>query len=76
MAFNLAIGLTHNALGGIYTMPTSLSLFPRLPSHLKDYRPRSTSEAAVFIALTIAASSLELFDFPPWALITTFGIYS
>ena len=69
MAFNLAIGLTHNALWAIYAMPTSLSLFPRFRSRPKDYRPRFTSEAAVFVVLTTAATSLELFDFPPWALI-------
>lgn len=69
MAFNLALGLTHNALWGLYAMPASLSLFRRFPSRSKNYRPKFTSKAAVFVALMTAATSLELFDFPPWARI-------
>ncbi|KAF8801401.1 Per1-like protein [Phlegmacium glaucopus] len=69
MAFNLTLGLTHNALWGLYAMPVSLSFFRKFPSRPKNYRPRFTSKAAVFVALTTAATSLELFDFPPWARI-------
>ena len=67
MAFNLTLGLTHNALWGIYAMPASLSLLQRFPSRPKNYRPRFTSKVAVFVLLTTVATSLELFDFPPWA---------
>lgn len=69
MAFNLIIGFTHNALWGLYAMPVSLSLFRRFPSRPKQYRPRFVNKAIVFVVLTTAATSLELFDFPPWARI-------
>ena len=69
MAFNLVIGFTHNVLWGLYAMPASLSLFRRLPSRPKKYRPRFINKAVAFVVLTTAATSLELFDFPPWARI-------
>jgi len=69
MAFNLVVGFTHNALWGLYAMPASLSLIRRFPSRPKKYRPKFTNKAIVFVALTTAAISLELFDFPPWARI-------
>ncbi|KDR81958.1 hypothetical protein GALMADRAFT_135342 [Galerina marginata CBS 339.88] len=67
MAFNLALGLVHNALWAVYSLPTSISLLRRFPSHPKSYRPQFVSKAAVFVILTTAATGLELFDFPPWA---------
>ena len=69
IAFNLVVGFTHNALWGLYALPASLSLFRRFPSRPKKYRPRFVNKAAVFLTLTTAATSLELFDFPPWARI-------
>ena len=69
IVFNLVVGLTHNALWGLYVLPASLSLFRRFPSRPKNYRPRFINKAAVFLVLTTAATSLELFDFPPWARI-------
>ena len=69
IVFNLVIGFTHNALWGLYALPASVSLFRRFPSRSKKYRPRFVNKAAVFLALTTAATSLELFDFPPWARI-------
>lgn len=64
MAFNLALGLTHNALWLLYSLPTSI--IRRFPSQSKSYRPRFANKAAVFVGLTTAATALELFDFPPW----------
>jgi len=64
--FNLVLGLTHNALWLIYSLPASMSLLRRFPSRPKSYRPAIASRAALLVALTMAATSLELFDFPPW----------
>jgi hypothetical protein len=65
MAFNLIIGLTHNVLWLIYSLP--IPLIRRYPSQPKSYRPPFTINAAVFVVLTTSATALELFDFPPWA---------
>ncbi|KAF8071675.1 Per1-like protein [Lyophyllum atratum] len=67
MAFNLVIGLTHNALWLLYSLP--ISLIRRFPSRPKAYRPDYVGKAAIFVALTTAATALELFDFPPWGRI-------
>ncbi|KAF8968238.1 Per1-like protein [Flammula alnicola] len=67
VAFNLVLGLTHNALWAIYSLPASMSLIQRFPSRSKSYRPRFASKAAWFVVLTTGATALELFDFPPWA---------
>ncbi|KIP07488.1 hypothetical protein PHLGIDRAFT_415639 [Phlebiopsis gigantea 11061_1 CR5-6] len=66
MAFNLGIGMTHNVLWLLYSLPASLSLVRRFPGKPKSYRPTFASKAAVFVLLTTAATVLELFDFPPW----------
>ena len=47
IAFNLVIGFTHNALWGLYAMPTSISLFRRFPSRPKNYRPRLDRKSVV-----------------------------
>ncbi|KAG1846113.1 Per1-like protein [Suillus tomentosus] len=47
----------------------SLPLIRRFPFKSKTYRPSYTSEVAVFVVLTTAATTLELFDFPPWGRI-------
>lgn len=67
MAFNLAVGMTHNILWLVYSFPSSLSLIRRFPSRAKSYRPKFVSQAAVFVLVTTAATALELLDFPPWA---------
>jgi hypothetical protein len=69
MAFNLFVGLLHNFLWLLYSMPSSYSLVRRFPSRPKSYRPAFVTKAAVFVVLTTAATALELFDFPPWGLI-------
>lgn len=66
MAFNLSVGMTHNLLWLIYSLPSTLSLIRRYPGKSKSHRPRFVSKAAVFVLLTTAATALELFDFPPW----------
>jgi hypothetical protein len=63
--FNMVIGLSHNALWLVYSLP--ISAFRRFPSRPKSYRPAFVSKAGVFVVLTTAASALELFDFPPLA---------
>lgn len=65
MAFNLIVGLTHNALWLIYSLP--ISLLRRYPSQPKSYRPPFAVKAAFFVVLTTGATALELFDFPPLA---------
>ncbi|KAG6837238.1 hypothetical protein H0H93_012632 [Arthromyces matolae] len=67
MAFNLIVGLTHNALWLVYALP--VSLIQRFPSEAKSYRPKYANKAAVFVVLTTVATALELFDFPPWGRI-------
>jgi len=69
MAFNLAVGLLHNALWAVYSLPVSISLLRRFPSQPKSYRPKFVGEAGVFVLLTTGATALELFDFPPWGRI-------
>jgi post-GPI attachment to proteins factor 3 len=66
MAFNLVIGMTHNILWLIYSLPPSLSLIRHFPARANSYRPSYAWKAAVFVLLTTAATALELFDFPPW----------
>ncbi|KAJ7611721.1 Per1-like protein [Roridomyces roridus] len=63
--FNLVIGLSHNALWLVYSLPTSTSFIRRFPGRPKSYRPPFVTQAGIFVALTTAASALELFDFPP-----------
>ncbi|KAG7089598.1 hypothetical protein E1B28_011265 [Marasmius oreades] len=65
--FNLIIGLTHNALWLIYSLPSSLSLIRRFPNRPKSYRPPFLGSALYLVVLTTAATALELFDFPPVA---------
>ncbi|KAG8733004.1 hypothetical protein FRC12_019010 [Ceratobasidium sp. 428] len=62
MAANLMIGLIHNALWLLYPWG-SIQLFP---GHDKNYRPAFALQPAWFVLLTTLATSLELFDFPPW----------
>lgn len=69
MAFNLIVGLLHNILWLLYSLPPSFSLLRRFTSRPKSYRPPFATKAGVFVALTTAATALELFDFPPWSLI-------
>ncbi|KAG2139065.1 Per1-like protein [Suillus clintonianus] len=69
MAFNLTVGITHNLLWLLYSLPASLPLIRRFPYKPKTYRPPYAYKAAVFVALTTAATALELFDFPPWGRI-------
>lgn len=65
--FNTVLGLSHNILWAIYSLPTSMSFIRRFPSQPKSYRPKFVSKAAWFVVLTTAATGFELFDFPPWA---------
>jgi len=68
MAANLVIGIIHNILWLIFSLPKSPFHFP--PSHRlgKEVRthPRHAYKAAIFVALTMAATSLELLEFQPW----------
>jgi post-GPI attachment to proteins factor 3 len=69
MAFNLVIGMTHNLLWLLYSLPAALSVFQRFPYRGRSYRPSFVGKAALFVILTTAATALELFDFPPWGRI-------
>lgn len=66
MAFNLIIGMLHNILWLIYSLPSKASLISRFPARSKSYRPKCANQAGIFVLLTTAATALELFDFPPW----------
>ncbi|KAF7294588.1 Post-GPI attachment to proteins factor 3 [Mycena indigotica] len=52
--FNAVVGLTHNALWGLYAFPSSIPVFKRFPSRPKSYRP------------PFCDGVLELFDFAPF----------
>jgi len=62
--FNLALGLTHNALWLLFALPgrAPFSRFAMMP---RNYRPEHAGTAALAVALTTAATALELIDFPP-----------
>jgi hypothetical protein len=62
MTANLIIGLLHNALWLLYSWGP-IRLFP---GRDKKYRPIFALRPALFVLLTTLATSLELFDFPPW----------
>jgi hypothetical protein len=66
--FNLSLGLTHNFLWILYSLPSWLTLFRRYPSPTVEptHRPAFAWKAAAMVLLTTAASALELWDFPPW----------
>ncbi|KAI6037124.1 Per1-like protein [Pisolithus microcarpus] len=65
MAFNLALGLAHNLLWVLYSLPRPVSFLRRFPYAPKKYRPAYAYKAGLFVALTTAATALELLDFPP-----------
>lgn len=62
--FNVALGLTHNALWLLFALP-GRALFSRFAMMPRDYRPAHARTAAVAVALTTAATALELIDFAP-----------
>jgi hypothetical protein len=64
--FNLVVGLVHNILWLLYALPSSLSVIQRFPSRPRLYRPPFVTRPALCVVVTMLASSLELFDFPPW----------
>jgi post-GPI attachment to proteins factor 3 len=64
--FNLAVGLVHNLLWTIYSLPASLSLIQRFPYQSRTYRPSFVTQAGILVIFTTAATGLELFDFPAW----------
>lgn len=59
--FNLALGLAHHALWLLFAW-APFSRFATMP---RSYRPAHAGTAALAVALTTAATALELFDFPP-----------
>ena len=63
MAFNLVLGISHNILWLLYSLP--VVSFRRFPYASKTYYPRHIYKAGIFVFLTTAATALELFDFPP-----------
>lgn len=63
--FNLALGLAHHALWLLFALPGH-TLITRYATMPRSYRPLHAGTAALTVALTTAASALELFDFPPW----------
>lgn len=65
--FNLTLGLSHNALWILYSLPASMSILRRFPSKPKPYRPAFAGQAAFLVMLTMLATAFELHDFPPWA---------
>lgn len=66
IVFNITVGMIHNILWLAYALPRSVSMLHRFPHRSWSYRPSYANAAALFVILTILATSLELFDFPPW----------
>ncbi|EMD34324.1 hypothetical protein CERSUDRAFT_86447 [Gelatoporia subvermispora B] len=69
MVFNVTVGMLHNMLWLLYSLPSSVSLVRRFPGRPKQYRPPYCTKAAIFVVLTTLATALEVLDFPPWARI-------
>ncbi|KAI0628788.1 Per1-like protein [Trametes polyzona] len=69
MIFNLTIGMAHNLLWVLYSLPSRLSFVRRFRGRPRSYRPPYATMPALFVLLTTAATSLELFDFAPWGRI-------
>lgn len=63
MTANLVIGVLHNLLWITYALPFWTRPFPFRP---RGYKPAFAYKACLFALLTFAATTLELFDFPPW----------
>lgn len=63
MTFNLVLGISHNILWLLYSLP--VPLLQRFPNAPKTYYPRHIYKAGIFVFLTTATTALELFDFPP-----------
>ncbi|KZT20312.1 Per1-like protein [Neolentinus lepideus HHB14362 ss-1] len=66
MIFNLTVGIFHNILWLLYSLPSWIPVLKRFPSRPRSYRPSYAGKAAIFVALTTLATALELFDFFPW----------
>lgn len=64
MTFNLIIGMSHNLLWLVYSLP--IGAIHRLPGRPVNYYPPYAWKAGLFVLLTTMATSLELLDFPPW----------
>ncbi|KIJ63364.1 hypothetical protein HYDPIDRAFT_92761 [Hydnomerulius pinastri MD-312] len=74
MAFNLVLGLGHNLLWLLYSLP--VSFLHRYPYAPKTYRPPFAYKAGIFVFLTTAATALELFDFPPlWRILDAHALW-
>ena len=71
IVFNLIIGLSHNLLWVLYSLPSSLTIVRRFPPSAvsRRYRPNFAGSAALCVGLTMAAMSLELLDFPAFGRI-------
>jgi post-GPI attachment to proteins factor 3 len=63
--FNLVLGLVHHTLWLVFALPGSAP-FARFANMPRSYRPAHAGTAALAVALTTAATMLELLDFPPW----------
>jgi len=66
MVFNLVLGVVHNLLWAAYSLPSWIPSLRRFPFRPRSYRRDFASKAGLFVLLTTLATSLELFDFPPW----------
>ena len=68
MAFNLCLGVAHNILWCLYSLPSSLTVMRRFQSTSlpRSYRPPYASKGAIIVLLTTAAVLLEVLDFPPF----------
>ena len=64
--FNLILGIVHNVLWLLFALPGSPP-FARYAAMPGSYRPDHAGTAALTVVLTTAATTLELFDFPPLA---------
>lgn len=66
MVFNLTLGILHNVLWLLYSLPSWMPVLKRFPLRPRSYRPAYAGKAAAFVLLTTLATALELFDFFPW----------
>lgn len=66
MAFNVAIGMSHNLLWFLYALPPAAHLVKRFPTRPRSYRPSYATKPAIFVLFMTSAMTFELLDFSPW----------
>lgn len=65
MLANVIIGLSHNLIWTSYSLPSPF-FYNRFPSLPNTYRPKCLRTPVLLMVAMTSATTLEIFDFPPW----------